>query len=74
MLNATWGISELGIAGPTGSPYGDPPGLSVIAIDGPASLAVKIETGDSNREANMWRFTQHALELLAGALKDGPSE
>lgn len=69
LLDATWGIGELGIAGPTGSPYGDPPGISVIAVDGPVTRVVKIETGDADREANMWRFTERALELLAEAMQ-----
>lgn len=73
LLHATWGVSELGIAGPTGSPYGDPPGLSVIAIDGPVSRTVRVETGDANREANMWCFTERALELLAEALEAAPT-
>lgn len=38
-LNATWGIAELGVAGPTGARYGNPPGSCVIGIAGPLSLA-----------------------------------
>jgi len=70
LLDATWGISELGIAGPTGSPYGDPAGRSWIAVDGPVSRTRQIETGDADREANMWRFTESALELLAECLRE----
>lgn len=29
-LGASWGIAELGAAGPAGTPYGHPPGISVI--------------------------------------------
>ena len=34
-LDSTWGIAELGIAGPTGAPYGVAAGTSVIAVAGP---------------------------------------
>ena len=70
LLDATWGISELGLAGPTGSPNGDPAGLTVIAVDGPVSRAARIETGDADRQANMWRFTEEALRLLSAALDE----
>ena len=63
-LNSDWAIAELGIAGPTGSPYGVGPGTSVIAIAGPKSNTVKIETSDNDRESNMMVFTKSALELL----------
>lgn len=67
-LNATWGVAELGVAGPTGAPYGHPPGISVIAIDGPSPMATTITTGSNDREANMWRFTESALDLLQQAV------
>ena len=67
-LDATWGIAELGVAGPTGARYGHPPGISVLAIDGPVQLSTTVETGSGDREANMWRFTERALELLGEAL------
>ena len=68
-LATTWAISELGVAGPTGARYGHPPGLSVIGIDGPRPMTIEVNTGDDNREANMWKFTQAALELLEQALE-----
>ena len=74
LLHATWGIAELGIAGPTGSPYGDPPGLSVVAVDGPISRVRTIETGSADREANMWRFAEGALALLSETLASIPAE
>lgn len=67
-LNTTWGIAELGVAGPTGAPYGHPPGTSVIGIDGPTRTTLTIETGSADREANMWAFTQRALALLTKTL------
>lgn len=67
-LGATWGISELGVAGPTGARYGHPPGISVIAIDGPVKRATMLETGSADRQANMWAFTDRAIALLGEAL------
>ena len=49
---------------------GDPAGRSWIAVDGPVSRTRQIETGDADREANMWRFTESALELLAECLRE----
>ncbi len=68
-LDTTWAVAELGVAGPTGARYGHPPGISVIAVDGPVSLATTVETGSDNREDNMWTFTRAACELLAEAIK-----
>ncbi len=67
-LETTWAIAELGVAGPTGARYGHPPGLSVLAVDGPVRLTKLVETGSADREENMWAFTQAALVLLAEAL------
>ena len=67
-LDATWGVSETGASGPSGNPYGDAPGHSCIAIAGPAERAVTLETGDSDRAANMRAFARAALELLLEAL------
>ena len=64
VLDSDWAIAELGIAGPTGSPYGVGPGNSVVAISGPKNSSIKIETGESNRENNMQAFTKQALQLL----------
>jgi PncC family amidohydrolase len=68
-LGATWGIAELGAAGPTGARYGHPAGTSVIGIAGPVVRSMTIETGSNDREANMWRFTTLAMNLLADALE-----
>lgn len=67
-LGATWGIAELGAAGPAGARYGHPPGTCVLAVDGPVSLTMTVETGSSDREANMWRFSREAMTLLEQAL------
>jgi len=63
-LNATWAITELGIAGPTPARYGHAPGISAIAVAGPIERARIIETGSQNREENMWAFTRAAITLL----------
>jgi nicotinamide-nucleotide amidase len=68
-LEATWGMAELGIAGPTGGRAGHPPGTSVIAVDGPVRLARTVRTGSADREDNMWRFTEAALALLHEAIE-----
>jgi PncC family amidohydrolase len=67
-LDATWGLAELGAAGPTGTRYGHDAGTSVIAVDGPVDVSITVNTGLSDREANMWRFTEEAVELLMRAL------
>ena len=67
-LGADWGIAELGVAGPTGAPYGHPAGVSVVAVCGPVERAITINTGSADREANMWAFTGQALDLLEQVL------
>jgi nicotinamide-nucleotide amidase len=65
---ATWGLAESGAAGPSGNRYGDPAGHSCLAIAGTAERAITLETGSSDRIANMRAFAAAALELLAGSL------
>ena len=80
-IEATWGVAELGIAGPTAVSYGDhasknesentlAAGQSVIAVTGPITLTTRVATGHNNREENMWAFTAAALNLLAQAVSD----
>ena len=71
-LNPTWGISEVGTAGPTGSRRGHGPGHACIAVDGPLARAITIETRQSDRVTNMTVFARGALELLAALLRDTP--
>ena len=71
-LDPTWGIAELGIAGPTGVRYDKSqpeiaPGSSVIAVTGPKTLTTRVSTGHNDREQNMWAFAKAALGLLAEA-------
>ena len=61
---ATWGLGETGAAGPTGNRYGDPAGHAWVAVSGPREKAVKVNTGSSERLANMRAFAAAALQLL----------
>lgn len=63
-LGTIWGLAETGASGPAGNRYGDSAGHACIAVSGPVEKVITIETGDSNREANMWVFTTRALQLL----------
>ena len=67
-LGATWGLSETGAAGPTGNGYGDAAGHTCVAVSGPSEMALTLETGGSDRSANMERFAEAALQLLKSAL------
>lgn len=63
---ADWALAETGAAGPAGNRYGDAPGHSSIALAGPVERAITIETGQSDRLANMRAFAAAALDLLLG--------
>jgi PncC family amidohydrolase len=69
-LGTVWGIGESGATGPSGNRYGDAPGHSCIAICGPQTRSVTLETGSAEREANMWRFAREALALFEKVLRD----
>ena len=69
-FGATWGLSETGAAGPTGNGYGDAAGHTCIAVSGPVEMAMTIETGESDRAANMVAFSAAALEMLKRAILD----
>ena len=70
-LDTTWGIAELGVAGPGGTPHSDVIGISisVIALSGPIDATVTIETNSDNRAGNMATFTDRALQLLVDSLR-----
>ena len=69
-LGTTWGLSETGASGPTGNRYGDSAGHACIAVSGPVERAITVETGDSNREANMWVFAKAAMDLLEQCVRE----
>ncbi len=71
LMRAGWAIAETGAAGPTGNPYGDAAGHTVVAISGPVERVRTIETGSADRRANMDAFARAALELLDEALGGG---
>jgi len=67
----TWGLSETGAAGPSGNRYGDAAGHSCIAAVGPTiERALTLETGASDRQANMRAFAERALKLLEELLAE----
>ena len=59
-----WGLSETGAAGPTGNRYGDAAGHSCMAVAGAQTTVITLETGKSDRQANMHEFAKTALGLL----------
>lgn len=66
---STWGLAETGAAGPTGNRYGDAAGHCCIALAGPIERTLTLETGGSNRQANMYVFAMRALDELGSALQ-----
>ncbi|KQX19818.1 CinA family protein [Variovorax sp. Root434] len=70
--HTTWGIAESGAAGPSGSPYGDAPGHVCIAVVGAVTVSRTIETGDTDRPANMDVFARHLLTLFDETLRAQP--
>src|SRR5437764_8145475 len=68
LLGTTWGLAETGAAGPTGNRYGDAAGHACIAVAGPRERVITVETGNADRERNMWAFTSAALKLREDAV------
>jgi nicotinamide-nucleotide amidase len=68
-FTTTWALGETGATGPTGNRYGDASGHSCIAVAGPVERAITIETGSTDRFANMAAFTAAALDLLMQAME-----
>jgi len=68
-LGATWGLSETGASGPTGNRYGDSAGHACIAVSGPVEAVITLETGNIDREENMWAFARRAVELLEACVR-----
>jgi PncC family amidohydrolase len=67
-LGATWCIAESGIAGPSGGRSGAGPGHTALAVAGPVSRREVVETGLTDREANMIEFTTRTLRFLRDVL------
>ncbi|HLH93365.1 MAG TPA: CinA family protein [Xanthobacteraceae bacterium] len=66
---SSWALAETGATGPTGNRYGDAAGHSCIAVVGATERAITLETGKSDRIANMHAFAAAALDLLETALR-----
>ena len=69
-MGTIWALSETGASGPTGNRYGDAAGHACIAVSGPIERVITVETGDPDREANMWVFTKAALDLLEQCVRE----
>jgi nicotinamide mononucleotide (NMN) deamidase PncC len=72
-LGTTWGLAETGASGPTGNRYGDAAGHACIAVSGPVERAITVETGQPDREGNMWVFARAALDLLLTCITAMPT-
>lgn len=72
-LESDWAIAELGIAGPAPSSYGGPAGVAVLAVSGPIAITRRIETGSTDRFANMQAFASAGLALLLEAIEGAES-
>jgi nicotinamide-nucleotide amidase len=69
-MNANWGLSESGAAGPTGSRYGHAAGHCVLAVSGAVEKSLTLETASGDRQANMYAFSEAALNLLIECLQN----
>ena len=69
-LGTVWGLAETGASGPAGNRYGDSAGHACFAVVGPVEKVVTVETGDTDREKNMWVFAKAALDLLIECLNE----
>lgn len=67
-FGSDWAIGESGASGPTGNRYGDAPGHAALAVAGPVEKTEIAETGQDDRQENMWRFASTALALLEKAI------
>ena len=70
-LGTIWGLAETGATGPTGNRYGDAAGHACLAVAGPVERVLTLETGQTDREVNMWAFARAALNLLEACVKEG---
>ncbi len=68
-LGSTWALAETGATGPSGNRYGDAAGHACIGIAGPVRMSLTLETGSTDRQANMRAFAARALTTLTEALE-----
>lgn len=55
---------------PTNNCYRDAAGHACIAVAGLVERVMTLETGQADREANMWTFAKAALDLLEDCLRE----
>ena len=67
---AVWGLCETGAAGPSGNRYGDAAGHTCLAVVGPVMRRQTLETGASDRAANMEAFAAAMLDAFLEALTE----
>ena len=72
-LEASWGIAESGLAGPTGGRFGALPGKVTIGVSGPITRTEIMNTGLTDRVENMIEFTTRALRYLNSAITEASS-
>jgi len=71
-FGVSWSVAEIGASGPTGNRYGDPAGHSCIAVAGIVERSMTVETGNSDRIANMCAFAAAALDILTKCVDAAP--
>lgn len=69
---ASWGLGETGAAGPSDSPAGDPAGRACLAVVGAAERSHTVQTGRTERAANMDLFARQLLALFDAVLAEAP--
>lgn len=69
VLDATWGLSTTGIAGPTGDTEDKPLGLVYVAVAGPGGTSVRRNVFPGDRLAVKRASADAALGLLLEALE-----
>jgi nicotinamide mononucleotide (NMN) deamidase PncC len=69
---ASWGLGETGAAGPSDSPAGDPAGRACLAVVGATERSRTVQTGSTERAANMELFARELLALFDDVLAEAP--
>ena len=68
-MASDWGLGESGAAGPFGNRYGDAAGHVALGVVGPVKASRTLETGNADREKNMWSFCSAAIEFFYETIK-----
>jgi nicotinamide-nucleotide amidase len=67
---AVWGLCETGAAGPGGNRYGDAAGHTCLAVSGPMTRRLTLETRNGDRAANMEAFAAAMLDAFLDTLAE----